>query len=166
MVVAKIRNNKESYVVYSDKSSLSMPYPYESKELIFIKNIIPDDWVSITHTDNTTIQSFKEWVENEYFYGNISDYGDDKDIETTKLILKSKIEKYINDYAIESAGSIDLAKKEIAENKYKSQLKLYKERGYETIDLVNPEDQETDNSPIEIDDLQFLNSWAEVMKNN
>jgi len=162
MVVAKIKNGKERYIVYSDKSALSMPYPYESKELIFITNVVPDDWVSINHSNHTKIQSFKEWAQDEYFYGNISGDGDNKDTGTARLILASKIEIYINDYVVKSAGSIEQAKREIAKNKYSETLKLYKERGYETSDLVNPEDQEINDSSIEIDDLKFLDSWPDL----
>lgn len=158
IVVARIKNDKESYVVYSDKSSLSMPYPYEQQELIFIENTVPDDWVSIVNTSQITIQSFKEWAEDEYFYSYISGSGDNNDIETAKLVLKSKVEKYVNDYAINSAGSIELARKEISENKYKSELKLYEDRGYEIIDLLKPEDKKINDNPIQISDLQYLNS--------
>ncbi len=158
IVVAKIQNDKENYIVYSDNSLLSMPYPYKVNELIFIKNTIPDDWISVTHPNHTSIQSFKEWAKDEYFYSNISGDGESNDIETSRLILASKIEKYVNDYMIRSEGSIEKAKKEIAKNKYLTTLSIYKERGYETIDLEDPtESVVVSKYPIKIDDLKYLN---------
>ena len=126
-----------------------------------VKEIIdadcPHDWIKTKQSvDNQTheIISFKELANNPNFLNWIiwDDYYP-KESRSARKILMHEYDKNVLAYAVKKFGSIKEAKKAILTHKYKEQLKLTKERGFERPDEPDFSDAKLDAIPLDITDL-------------
>jgi hypothetical protein len=154
VIALKKEKGNVSYLIVNNDGS---PNYYDEKYTYVLDNTIDNSWKKAL-IDDIEYASFPEFFEDKHFFNYIveSDWKPEKTKWARELVNKW-YQKTIDDFAIKSVGSIEKAKKEIAMNKYKSQLGFYKDRGYETTDLIEPDYSKLDDLPILIDDLQYLN---------
>lgn len=150
LAISKQDDGHKLYYVYTEEKGY--PMQYDANDLDILGKDTPDDWITVKYSDYA-VSSFREWADDEYFFGHVLD---DYDLEATnraQSTLDNKLSEYLNDYAITKYGSINAAKEHILRKRYEEKFKLHKERGYEKPEELEVTNDILERVPLDINDL-------------